>query len=805
MPSFLAGAFAIAGVAVATGPVLIHLLNRRRYRTVHWAAMDFLREAAQRSRRYLRLRDLLLLLVRTACLLLFGLAMARPYLADSQAAATIGQPVHAVIVVDNSLSMGYQRLEGTVLDDARRQARAFIERLPPGSQISVLPTCGGGFSWDAYRTREDALEALEAIAVVDCQASAAQALDMAREACVRTPAPAAKRLVLIGDQQAINWPSTPITEQLGPDADLQIVQVAPEHPDNAWVADLRVEDGVADVETAATLVATVNYQGSAPRNDVQVTLAIDGVPVASKTIDLEPGQSRQVTFSHRFDVAAEPGRAVFSSARVSIPADRLAADDQRVLAVPVVAALPVVFVDQWGEDEDPAKSQYGETFRLRRLLAPITSRGDHARQLVQVRQAKISDLNRDVLQDTRLLVMAGVENPQGTVPLVRQYVEQGGRVLLAAGGPFDPAAWNQAAWLEGDGILPLPLEPDLVGVRPDEAPDRVDPFFFDTAGLDDQYFRWDNVSRQETDDLFRQPIFFQAIAADTRPEALASWLATEARRAAAQKDKMDETSSAKSKQADAAQPAADWLLWAPSTSTPATDEAPADSRRALEAARPRTLASFTNGRPALVERKIGRGRVLLFTSGISSDWNTLATTSAVILFDRICRSLLQETLPRRTIDSLERLSLTVDPQERRNRFTLQRPHGPAEPLGIDALGGDAYGITLGGLAQRGIYRVACYRPDTDSDDAQAKVWEVPVAVNGPALESDLRTLDRRALAERIGESGYRWVAQADAIDVNGARVRGQDSWRWLMGAVFVGLCIELGLLARPRQPDKGAA
>jgi hypothetical protein len=804
MPSFLAGAFAIAGVAVAAGPVLIHLLNRRRYRTVHWAAMDFLREASRRSRRYLRLRDLLLLLVRTACLLLFGLAMARPYLADSQAAATIGQPVHAVIVVDNSLSMGYQRLEGSVLDEARRHVRQFIERLPPGSQISVLPTCGGGFSWDAYRTREDALEALEAIAVVDCQASAAQALDMAREACQRTPTPAAKRLVLIGDQQAINWPSTPIAELLGPDADLQIVQVAPEHPDNAWVADLRVEDGVADVESAATLVATVHYQGSAPRKDVQVTLAIDGVPVASKTIDLEPGQSRQVTFSHRFDVAAEPGRAVFSSATVSIPADRLAADDQRVLAVPVVAALPVVFVDQWGEDEDPAKSQYGETFRLRRLLAPMTSRGDYARQLVQVRQVKISDLNHDVLQDARLLVIAGVESPHGAVPLVRQYLEQGGRVLLAAGGPFDPAAWSQAAWLEGGGILPLPLEPDLVGVRPDEAPERVEPFFLDTTRLDDEYFRWDNVSREETDDLFRQPIFFQAIAADTRPEALAPWLAAESRRAAArQLEQASKTSSAK--QADATRPAADWLLWAASVGTPAADEPPADSRRALEAARPRTLATFTNGRPALVQRKIGRGRVLLFTSGISSDWNTLATTSAVILFDRICRSLLMETLPGRTIASLERLTLAVDPQERRSRFNLLRPHGPAEPLGVDALGGDAYGITLSGLAERGIYRVACYRPDADSEEAQGKLWEVPVAVNGPALESDLRTLDRVALAERIGDSGYRWVAQAEPIDVNGARVRGQDSWRWLMGAVLIALCIELALLARPRQPAREAA
>jgi hypothetical protein len=77
---FLAPWFAIAGLIAATAPVVIHLLNRRRFRVVDWAAMDFLREAVLRSRRILQWRELLLMALRTLCLLLFGLALARPYL-----------------------------------------------------------------------------------------------------------------------------------------------------------------------------------------------------------------------------------------------------------------------------------------------------------------------------------------------------------------------------------------------------------------------------------------------------------------------------------------------------------------------------------------------------------------------------------------------------------------------------------------------------------------------------------------------------------------------------------------------------
>ena len=41
---------AIAGVSAAAVPILIHLFNRARYREIDWGAMEFLLEAAKRSR-----------------------------------------------------------------------------------------------------------------------------------------------------------------------------------------------------------------------------------------------------------------------------------------------------------------------------------------------------------------------------------------------------------------------------------------------------------------------------------------------------------------------------------------------------------------------------------------------------------------------------------------------------------------------------------------------------------------------------------------------------------------------------------
>ena len=163
--SFAAWSFAAAGALCAAGPVIIHLLNRRRYRVVKWAAMDFLRQAIVKNRKILQIRDLVLLALRTLAVLLFGLALARPYFASRQQQFDERQPLHAVIVIDNSLSMAYETLEGSLLDQAKQRARDWIEKLPAGSRTTVIPACGSrdSLSLEPYGTKDDTYEAIAKI------------------------------------------------------------------------------------------------------------------------------------------------------------------------------------------------------------------------------------------------------------------------------------------------------------------------------------------------------------------------------------------------------------------------------------------------------------------------------------------------------------------------------------------------------------------------------------------------------------------------------------------------------------------
>jgi hypothetical protein len=132
------------------------------------------------------------------------------------------------------------------------------------------------------------------------------------------------------------------------------------------------------------------------------------------------------------------------------------------------------------------------------------------------------------------------------------------------------------------------------------------------------------------------------------------------------------------------------------------------------------------------------------------------------------------------------------------RITLADPSGREEMLSVDALGGERYGVSIGNLAQRGIWRLVARTAKEDSPSgAEAKVLDAALAANGPAEESELRFLSESGLRERLPEAEYRWVASGDSIRLTAGPAAARDLWKWLMAAVLVGLFAETAILAWP--------
>src|SRR2546422_9818499 len=67
----------VAGGALISSPILIHLINRMRFKRIRWAAMEFLLKSQKRNRRRLIIEQLILLMLRCLMMVLAGLLLAR--------------------------------------------------------------------------------------------------------------------------------------------------------------------------------------------------------------------------------------------------------------------------------------------------------------------------------------------------------------------------------------------------------------------------------------------------------------------------------------------------------------------------------------------------------------------------------------------------------------------------------------------------------------------------------------------------------------------------------------------------------
>ncbi|MCX7872365.1 MAG: BatA domain-containing protein [Verrucomicrobiae bacterium] len=93
------------GLPLALLPVLIHLLNKLRHRTIKWAAMMFLLSANRTATRQARIKQWLILLMRVLAVAAIILVISRPIAGGWMGKMFRGAPEAAIMILDRSLSM----------------------------------------------------------------------------------------------------------------------------------------------------------------------------------------------------------------------------------------------------------------------------------------------------------------------------------------------------------------------------------------------------------------------------------------------------------------------------------------------------------------------------------------------------------------------------------------------------------------------------------------------------------------------------------------------------------------------------
>jgi hypothetical protein len=130
-PTFL---FALFAIAI---PIIIHLFSFRRYKTVYFSHVGFLKDIKKESRKKSRLKQLLMLLARILTIVFLVFAFSQPYIPTENEAITSSNQMVGVYI-DNSFSMNALSEEGQLLERARNKAAEIGQSYPAGTKFRLL-------------------------------------------------------------------------------------------------------------------------------------------------------------------------------------------------------------------------------------------------------------------------------------------------------------------------------------------------------------------------------------------------------------------------------------------------------------------------------------------------------------------------------------------------------------------------------------------------------------------------------------------------------------------------------------------
>jgi hypothetical protein len=448
----------LLGLAGASLPILIHLIGRRRAPTVQFAAFDFLLAVNKRLARRERVRQILLLLMRTLAVIALALAVARPT-PEQPAGAAEAVNRYLGLVIDASASMRYSLDGRSLLERAKSRAREVVTHLQPGDSVALViagaevtaPFQAPSLDASAVRAAIDAIG--EPAGVADIGAAIDKTLSMLGDNA------AGASLVVITDLSRNSFEQLRPTS-IDPPPDVRLVDAAerdsPTALGNLAVEAVSVErSGEAPSERRLRVVVR-NWGGEAVERRA-LSLAIDGRVTQRATIQVPGFGSSEKTLTQTFD-----GPGVYHGTLTLEPdrGDGYGADD-------VVSFVTVVGpgVDVLAVDGDPRTTPYeDELFFVERALEVIP-RGDPPLRLRIVTVDELREPDADLeLSAFKVVLLANVDElPESLIADLRSFVDEGGGLLFAPGDRVDFERVNQ---LFG-ALLPHPLRDRHLAADPD--------------------------------------------------------------------------------------------------------------------------------------------------------------------------------------------------------------------------------------------------------------------------------------------------------------------------------------------------
>lgn len=455
--TFVTTSLAIAGVAAASVPILIHLLLRRRRRPMAWAAMSLLMEAARRHRRRSRLEQIVLLALRSIIVAMLGVALAQPLIGER--AAILGtRTLH--LVIDDGIASGLVESDGrTTLERQTGEAADVIGSLAGNDRVSV--TLAGSpvrrLVFGPSTDHRSTIRAIEGLSSREGATDLAGALELVESGIEET---GSQEIHVFSDfrRGSVDDRRRPPAIRDSSDRRVELVASRPTDVVDANTQVVSIETARTPLSTAGAgdlLLVEVGLRRSGELAESVTNVRLEGDAIAgveNRKVEWPAGRSEaRIDFQIRVDEDGGLLEAV-------IDPDALPLDDRRVTIVPGREATGVLLVDRDDLGSGTRLDRLRGTDWFERALLP--SPDTTIVEAIEVDRVDPATIGVRDLEGISLLVLGRPDLvPEDFNPTLADWVRRGGVVVVLPPGQETIRAWASPMLESLDLPWAVALEP----------------------------------------------------------------------------------------------------------------------------------------------------------------------------------------------------------------------------------------------------------------------------------------------------------------------------------------------------------
>jgi hypothetical protein len=359
--SFLNPLF-LFGVSAGVIPILIHRLTKRKAIPRKFSAVRLLLQSQRVTSRPQQLKHLLLLALRILTVIGLVFMMAQPVL-TRQGFLALGNESPKVLILDNSMSMGYMGEGGGRYDRAKKASKEIIEGIKgpvmiiPTTTFGGRPIQGSDIRW---MKPEEALRELDRIPLSFGRGDFGTALSLANDKLKDIKMPG--EIVVLSDMARGDWEGFDLNKlgNLSFETGFSFLRIGgPNRDPNFSFKRVRITDGEAVSGVPFLLEVSVSNLSDKPGSPL-VQLFLSGEKKDQKSIGLKAEEEGKVYFELLLD------RSGWIDGEVKLSGDNLPWDDVFYFSLKVREKVRVLVVDG-----DPKTSlRAGESYYLVNALHP---------------------------------------------------------------------------------------------------------------------------------------------------------------------------------------------------------------------------------------------------------------------------------------------------------------------------------------------------------------------------------------------------------------------------------------------------